>query len=105
MSGIPPANLASGIAATTLTQKQRADEKNTEEHQKADQARERANLSDKQKYQVEDTLEAETRGVRRHDDEESHQKRRHKHRKMPEDQQETEEDQTDEEQPHIDLQA
>lgn len=107
MSSIPPANtnLVTGVVQTTVTQRQRAAEKSADEKQQAQQAREQSFLSDQQEHQVEDTLHAEDPRVRRHDDEESHQQRRHRHRPMPEDNPAGDSQEETGEPDHIDLHA
>jgi hypothetical protein len=105
MSSIPPssANLVNSVLQASVSQRQRAVEKDTEEKKQTLLAREQAFLSDQQQNQVEDTLQTENARVRKHDDEESHQQRRHRHRQMPEDSSES--TANEDEQTHIDLQA
>ena len=67
--------------------------------------KEQSFLSDQQEHQVEDTLHLENNRVRKHDDEESHQQRRHRHRNLPEDQAQPMEKNEDDDSEHIDLQA
>lgn len=107
MSGIPPANIAAGIVQATVSERQRAEEKNVEDRQKAQQAKEQAKLSDQQEHQVEDTLQADGTRVRRHDEEEARRRRRHRYRPLPEDPQDGDDEETNggEADPHIDLQA
>ncbi len=106
MSGIPPANIVAGIAQTTVSQKKRSDEKNSEETQRSAQSRELLTLTDRKEHQVEDTLLTEDTRVRKHDDEESHQQQKHRHRVLPEDDQSGKDsDEETEDSKHIDLQA
>ncbi|MFA5865107.1 MAG: hypothetical protein WC975_10530 [Phycisphaerae bacterium] len=109
MSTIPPsnANLVTGVVQTTVSQKQRATEKASVEKQLAQQAREQAFLSDQQEHQVEDTLHTEDNIiVRKHNEEESHQQRKHRHRKLPEDNKPSDASDDPQQKPdHIDLQA
>ncbi len=105
MSGVPPANIVTGIVQTAVAQKQSADKKNLEEKQRLSQSREQATLSDQQETQVEDTLETEETIVRRHDEEESHQQQQHKHRTLPEDEQDSSNTEPLSTSEHIDLQA
>ncbi len=108
MSAIPPANanLVTGVAQTTVSQRQRATEKASEEKQRAQMTSEQASLSDQQEHQVEDTLHTEDTRVRRHDEEEFHQQRRHRHRQMPEDHSGNDGQEEETAKPeHIDLQA
>lgn len=107
MSSIPPSNmnLVTGITQTTVSQRQRAVEKDSEKNQQAQQTKEQSFLSDQQEHQVEDTLQLEDARVRKHDEEESHQQRKHRHRNLPEDQVQPSEDDEGEKPDHIDLQA
>ena len=102
MSSIPPGNIVGSIAATTVTQKQRADQQDSEEHKQLAQAREQANLSDKEEHQVEDTLETANPKVYRGDQQQT------QHRKRPRDQaqyQHLEQQDNDQRPEHIDLEA
>ncbi len=107
MSAIPPsnANLVTGVIQTTVSQKQRATEKAADDTLRDQQAREQAFSTDRQEHQVEDTLQTEDPRVRKHDEEESHQQRRHRHRSLPEDHPAGETPDEDEKTDHIDLQA
>ena len=80
MSNIPPANIVSSIAQTTVTQKRQADKKNVEERKQAEEYKEQAKLSDQQEHEVEDTLETDGTRVRPHDEVESHEQRKHQAR-------------------------
>ncbi len=82
MSGIPPANLVTGVIGAIVSEKQRADEKKVEDRRRAQQAAEQAKLSDQQEHQVEETEQTEMPGVRRHDDEEAHQRNRYKYHRI-----------------------
>jgi hypothetical protein len=107
MSSIPPSNmnLVTGIVQTTVSQRQRAVEKDSEKNQQAQQAKEQSFLSDEQEHKVEDTLQLDDARVRKHDEEESHQQRKHRHRNMPEDQNPSPDNDEGEKPDHIDLQA
>jgi len=108
MSTIPPANtnLVSGVAQANVPGRQRVTEKNSEDRLQARQTQEQMSRSDEQKNQVEDTLHAEDTRVRKHDEEESHQQKKHQHRRLPEDPQDPTDPETTAEKPeHIDLQA
>ncbi len=107
MSSIPPSNvnLVAGIAQTSVSQRDRAIEKDTEKNRQQTQFREQTFLSDQQEHQVEDTLHLVNTRVRKHDDEESHQQRQHQHRSLPEDDIGSSDDETQDSNSHIDLQA
>jgi len=102
MSSIPPGNIVGSIAAATVTQKQRADQQDSEEHKQVEQVREQANLSDKEEHQVEDTLETANPKVRRGDQQQT----RHRKRPRGQGQYQHPDRQDDQRRPdHIDLEA
>lgn len=107
MSAIPPANanLVSGVIQSAAAQKHRAAEKAGEDIEQSHLAREQSRASDQQEHEVEDTLHTEDTRVRRHDEEESHQQRRHRHRALPEDNQPSDSQDAEDAAAHIDLQA
>ncbi len=107
MSGIPPANIVTGVVQTTVAQQRRAEEKNVEERQKAQQNKEQVKLTDQKEHQVEDTLHTEDTRVKRHDEEESRRRNQYKYSSLPEDEpsNSTESDSEESEGHRLDLQA
>ncbi len=106
MSSIPPANmnLVAGITQTASSQRRQAVEKDSKDRQQAHLVREQTFLDDLQDHQVEDTLQTEDTRIRRQNEEESHQQKKHRHRQMPEDNLDTNSEGPDDSD-HIDLQA
>jgi len=100
MSSIPPANIIGSIAQAAVTQKQRAEEEDSQVHRQTQQTREQAAVSDKQQHQVEDAVETETSKVKRRDEEEGNRRRNRKDQWHYHDA-----DTADDSTPHIDVQA